>query len=390
MPLLFVAVGGGSLWAIHRGPFRPGAAAIRAGPSLSEKTRPLRSAGFVALFFGLFFVVGVGFLIPFFIWPALRVVEARSWTETPCEILSSGVRTHSGDDGSTYSVQVLFRYEIDGREHISDRYQFLSGSSSGYERKAKAVEKIPPGTQTLCYVNPDDPFDAVLERGFTVDYLFGLVPLVFVLIGAGGVIFSLGAARAAKRDASRPSWGEPRVMGLEAAAAQQSQGPVSLEPAFGPFGKLGCLTLVALFWNGLVSVFVWVALKSWRAGSPDWVLTIFITPFVLIGLLLAACIPYSILALANPRPRLRLSRGAIPLGGSAQIEWSFRGFSGRLRRLRIWLECLESTTRSGGSGRATAGKTTATVEILDRERGWGLDYGSASFTLPEQGRPSGS
>jgi hypothetical protein len=400
LPLLFVAVGAGSLWFLHgRGKAEaPGARGIAPAPSRSA---PFKTVGLLVGFFALFFLVGAGMFVPFFILPVLRVAEARSWRAVPCEILASGVRSHSGDDGDTYSVEALYRYQVDGRQHQSNRYQFLGGSSSGYESKAAAVEKIPAGATITCYVNPDDPFDAVIERGLTTDYLFGLVPLLFALIGAGGMALVIVGARAVKTDAARPSWragipvgptGVPRSAPAGVSRAAGSTGPITLEPAMGPVGKLGCALGIALLWNGVVAPFVWIAVKGFHSGSPDWFLTVVITPFVLIGLLLLSGIPYSILGLLNPRPRLRISRATLRVGESTQIDWSFVGMSGRIRRLKIWLESSRTTTRTVSSDRGTSTQTRVeplgTLDVLERGSGPGIESGSVTFTVPDGTLPT--
>ena len=52
-----------------------------------------------------------------------------------------------------------------------------SFSSSGYEGKRRIVESLRPGTQTTCYVNPDDPTDAVLRRNSLWHAFIILMPI---------------------------------------------------------------------------------------------------------------------------------------------------------------------------------------------------------------------
>ncbi len=391
VPLLFVALPLGVLYWLHGlGRYRPGSSLERRSGregAIRAAARPMKTTTGMFILFGAFFLMGFGMLIPFFVLPVLQVVEARSWVAIPCEIVSSGVRTHAGDDGSTYSVEAVYRYHLDGQEYVSNRYRFMSGSSSGYESKAEAVAKIPAGSRAECYVDPDDPYEAVLDRGFGADFLFGLIPLLFGLIGAGGLYFALQATRGAKRDAARPSWRAPTVA---ASAAALESGPVTLEPRFGPFTKLAGTVLVALFWNGIVSVFLWQLIGSWRAGSPDWLLALFLTPFVLIGLLLLSGVPYSLLAIVNPRPRLRLSTRVLRAGDSAQLDWSFRGASGRIQALRIWLEGTRTETSTSGSKTTVTSSPFRTIEILDRGPGMPVEFGSVSVSVPSDIESSAS
>ncbi len=364
LPLLFVAIGGGSLYLVH----------VDGKP----KKKELQGAVIGLILFGAFFLLGFGMFVPFFLWPALQVVEARSWEPVPCEIESSHVQSHQGDDSTTYSIEVLYRYRVDGQEHSSNRYKFMSGSSSGYEGKAAKVAEIPPGTVTQCYVNPEDPFDVVLYRGFSLDFLFGLIPLLFGVIGAAGLGFGLWSRRQSRRDAEKPSWVAPPQ------SVETEPGPVHLEPAQGPLGKLGCSILVALLWNGLLSVFLWVLYESWKNGATDWFLALFLIPFVLVGLLLLSAIPYAILALVNPRPRVRLSRSALKPGESAQIDWTFTRAASRVKALKIHLE----QTRARGSSDSEEDGESRSIEILDWGEGYPLEFGSVSFRIPHDAQPS--
>ena len=393
VPLLVVTIGGGALWALHGpSPAGPDAPASRGVITAS----PLTTAAGLTLFFGLFFIVGAGLLIPFFVWPAYQVVRARTWTPVECEILESGIASHSGDDGTTYSVEVLYRYRVGGRDILGNRYQFLGGSSSGYDAKAAAVEQIPAGATATCYVDPDDPFDAVVDRGFSRDFFFGLIPALFMLVGTGGMTFAIVTVRAVAKDTAAPSWTPsagvvtaPQTAGMTDEA--WTSGPVVLASVRGRLGGLAGVLAVALFWNGIVALFLWPLVESWRTGNPDWVLAVFLFPFVVVGLLLLASIPYSVLALLNPRPRVRLSSGALRAGKSAMIEWTFDGAASRLRNLRIWLESSRGTHQvTGGPGTTGGadGRPIDSIDILDRAAGQSIEFGTVSFTVPADANPS--
>src|SRR5260370_16998115 len=82
-------------------------------------------------------------------------------------------------------------------------------------------------------------------------------------------------------------------------------------------------------------------LKGGKTGSAPVGLTIFLIPFVLIGLAFIVGIGYFFLALFNPRPRLTLSRRRIPLGGSATLDWSFSGSASRITRVLVRVEGRE-------------------------------------------------
>jgi len=159
-------------------------------------------------------------------------------------------------------------------------------------------------------------------------------------------------------------------------------GPLILKPQVGPVGKVAASVFFALFWNGIVSVFVWQAWKAWERGSPDWFLNIFLIPFVLVGLFSFFAIGHLLLALANPRPRLTLTPGSPRLGSELRLEWSFTGRAGRLGHLRIFLEGREEATYQRGTDTVTEREIFATHDLIDTGNDWEIPKGVAEIVIP--------
>jgi len=343
------------------------------GPSGSQTALKARAKWGARLAFGFFMLAGLAFLIPLFVPAALKVLAARSWDETPCVVISSRVKSHEGDEGATYSVDILYAYEVGGKQYKSNRYQFMGGSSSGYAGKERIVDAHPPGHGTVCYVNPADPTDAVLERGFTPVFLFGLIPLVFVFVGAGGLIHT---ARKARREAAGPAGPEWMPRGVAAA------GPVVLEARHSPRAKLAFVIVFALFWNGIVSVLVRQVVRGWQSGDPNYFLTLFMIPFVLAGLGAIGAIGYFFLKLFNPRPRLAVSSARVPLGGVIELAWEFSGRSQAISRLQVYLEGREEATYTRGTRTYTDKETFAAVDAVDTTSPREILGGRARLTVP--------
>jgi hypothetical protein len=185
-------------------------------------------------------------------------------------------------------------------------------------------------------VNPDDPSEAVINRGLTADMCWGLFPLPFLAVGVGGLLFATGLV--GKKNPTVAEFGDEQ-RALSASRIVESvdewdddfeldelpDGPVVLKPKHSPLAKFIGITLMALFWNGITSVFVYKAVESHLDGKPEWCLTFFITPFVLVGLLLIWGIFHSFLSLFIQRPTLTIDRARIPLGGTARLSWKFSG-----------------------------------------------------------------
>lgn len=366
--------------------------------AISRKASRSLSPGCLVGFFSLFLLFGLGFLA-FFLLPAVKVWKARSWTATRCTVLASEVESHSDSDSTTYSVAVRYRYQVDGTSYESHRYEFLGGSSSGYEHKQEIVERYPPGSRPICWVDPEDPSQAVLERGLTRGYFFALIPAVFVLVGGGGVAFALLSGRRRRPERATP-WlpenrGEPAVTAPSstggftagtgfADAGTESAGPVILQAHSTPIGKLVVIILIAAFWNGITGVFVWQVIRGWRTGTGEGTgcLALFLVPFVLIGVALLLGIPYQFLALFNPRLHLTLSSASLELGGSARLSWSFTGFPGRIRHLRIELEGREEATYRRGTSTHTDRQAFATLAVVDTSERLEIAAGEAAVTVP--------
>ncbi|HEX2254187.1 MAG TPA: DUF3592 domain-containing protein [Thermoanaerobaculia bacterium] len=417
----FFAVGVGGLWILWGGTLPAGLRTRPEGrrpkrPSLGSRAASAAGGrGCLTGFFALFLAAGLGFFVPFFGLPAARVVAARGWQPVPCTIERSGVATHAGDDGNTYSIDVLYSYEHGAQTLRGNRYGFLSGSTSSYEGKAEVVAGLPPGTRTTCWVDPDDPVASVIERGFTVDFLFGLLPLVFVAVGAGGMVFAWKGAggavpvlaegprgRSARGSAGshgqsgwlpRPQVSVHRPGRAEIPRRRRGSPPaptdslalpsaVVLEAPYGPVAKFFGLLAIAAFWNGIVGVFLYQVVIGWRTGAGDGCLTLFLVPFVLVGALLLVSVPHQFLALFNPRPRLVLSAATAPVGGTLLLEWSFRGAAGRIRRLRIVLEGREEATYRRGTSSSTSSEVFAEIPIVDHARPHPLASGHATIHIP--------
>lgn len=382
--IVIAIVGLAFLWGFLSSP-RADAGDRRGGrlpqPLSARSATPRWVPGCLAAFFGVFLVAGLG-AGAFFLRPMLQTIAARSWQPTPCTILYSAVRTHADDEESTYSLDVLYNYYVGGREHRSSRFQSLS-SSGGYDRYADAARRFPAGSRAICFVDPADPEEAVLERSFGKQYMGAIVPLLFILVGAAGVYFvghrMIWGARA------KPSAGLdwlPVTLATGRGYPTPAAAPVELKPTATPLGKFFGFLVLCLFWNGLVSVFVWQVVQGWRSGERDWSMTLFLVPFVVVGLALVAGAVYQLLALANPHPHLALSAASLPPGGTGQLGWRFRGRAGRIRRLHITLEGCEEATYRSGKSTSTDRHIFAVVEIVDTDLAAAIPAGSASFSVP--------
>lgn len=337
--------------------------------------------GCLVFFFLIFFLFGAAGSY-FALWePLSRIAAARSWTETQCDVLSSQVADGSG---STYKVDVRYSWTAGGSTHVGSRYDFMGGSSSGREGKQRIVDRYPPGARVTCWVDPGDPNEAVLSRDLSPAYLIGLLPLLFLAIGLGGLVFTLrpGRGGAVSTVAANES---PFGVPLPAAG----NGPAELKPSATPLGMLLGMVLLALFWNGIVSVFVWQMFLGWRNGQQDGCLTAFLIPFLLIGLALIFGVARRFLVLFNPRLSITLTPGALVSGQTAVVQWRL-GSGGRgVSRVLITFEGREEARYRRGTNTYTDRETFFSQPVVDCAQSSEISAGgSGTFTLPAEALPS--
>jgi Protein of unknown function (DUF3592) len=381
-PLIFVVIGAGGLYFIWRKQPPPEARPI-ATPIARSGAKG--KYGLVALF-AIFAIAGLAIFYPLGIRPIAKTLDAKSWVQTPCRVLRGEVHSHDSDDGTTYSIDILYSYEYDGQTYKSDRYDFIGGSSSGYRGKASVVAQYEAMPNPTCYVNPKHPSEAVLKRGFHAKLLLALFPLPFILVGIGGIY---GTLRSKKWTASGATAWMPENCRSTAdndisMLRQADASPVVLRAKHSPWAKLVGVILFAVIWNGIISVLVFQVVGSFRQGHPRWGMMLFSLPFVLVGLGSLAFVVYQFLALFNPRPTLELSSSTIALGGAAELGWHFTGRTHRIGAFTVILRGVEQATYRRGTDTCTDRNTFYEMELYKTSSAASVAAGQVGFVLPQE------
>jgi hypothetical protein len=123
-----------------------------------------------------------------------------------------------------------------------------------------------------------------------------------------------------------------------------------------------------LFWNGIVAVFVVVALRGFLKGDPDWVLTVFIVPFVLVGIGLIVFFLRGLVVTTAVGPTLiEISDQPLRPGERYRL---FVSQTGRLRMksMEVLFVCDEETTYRQGTDTRTETKRVYEQPLVRRER----------------------
>jgi hypothetical protein len=371
IPLVFIAVGVGGIIAVWRA--KP-AAAI----AVSERFRGGKGGVLGMRIFGsVFILIGGAAMYAMLIHPMLREFVAAKWPQVPCEILSSKVGQHHGSKGGyTYSVDVRYRYTVGGTERIGTSYNFDTGTSSSLGWRSAAVTALPVGKMTVCYVNPEDPLDAVLSVTGSPDRWFGLIPGLFVIVG----LFIFFKAPVAGRRSSVVPTGVTAAASVLSSLRQDDAsgtgGEVELKQSSPPGCAFAVIVFAALFWNGIT----WGILLATRPG--DWGPRIFLGVFALIGFGLLCAAFHQFLALFNPRPVLTVSTPAVPLGGRLGVRWRFTGNVRRIVKLTIALVAREEATYRRGTDTTTDRNVFVNTVLLDSADRAQFSEGSVSVEIP--------
>ncbi|MFU8894059.1 MAG: DUF3592 domain-containing protein [Luteolibacter sp.] len=277
-------------------------------------------------FFGVFALAGFGILFGVIAPMWWGWFRAKSWDEVPARVLWSRVETNRGSDSTTYMPRIFYQYEWDGREFRSDRYRFSSMSSSGYDGKKAVVDAHPAGAQVTCFVNPNAPWQAVLDRRLGGFAWFSLFPLPFMAVGVFGLRWAFGIVRETKGGAKAKAKARHTSLRSDHAFDSLEAGqdrPLEFRSGANRRRDALIALALALFWNGIISVFVIQMVRGWQAGESPWFLSLFLIPFVGVGLHLCGAFLHKLLSLANPQLVLRIEPANPRLGDTLQLSWRF-------------------------------------------------------------------
>jgi hypothetical protein len=162
----------------------------------------------------------------------------------------------------------------------------------------------------------------------------------------------------------------------------RGEGPMQLKPTQGRWTRVLGMTIMALFWNGILCVFVFHIVRGHLRGEPEWILTIFIIPFVLIGLGLIGAILYGVLAARNPRVMLTVSNDVLGPGGTLDLTWDIPARAARIGKLAIELIAEESATYTRGTDTVTDTRQVYRHTLAEATDPQLIAAGMASATVP--------
>jgi len=345
---------------------------------------------FFLLFGIIFLAAGLFFTYQTAIKPALQVREAQDWQSVPCKIISAEVvrthrpRTHrTGGAGTSYHARIVYKYEYKGKEYQSDRIGFLLRSGSDASRKI--VQKYKTAENPHCYVNPENPSQAVLERSLGWGKFVGWFSLIFVVVGALILFFVI---RSVRRYLKTPTVADksdylPKLRVFRRINAE-STSEITLKPP-SVVRVFIVLAAVTVFWNLLVPCTLLDVFHAVTRGNLGELMTPTLI-FTIVGAVLLLITLVFFLKLFNPWPLLTIQRTQIPLGSTASVGWRFKGKVSRLKSLTITLRGKEWIRYKSGRGKNRNDRTEQRVfyqkELRRTENAMEIRHGQTQVKIP--------
>ncbi len=277
--------------------------------------------------------------------------DARSWVEVPCQIDSAELKESRGSDSTTYSAKATYHYDFNGRSYQSDRVGLDKGGDNVGDFQSRTHRELSShresGQAFRCFVDPDEPENAVLYRGlrWEMQAFMAIFALTFPVVGAALVVGGIVGGRAEKREAvlkaryPQEPW---KWKGMWAGSEIPEQA-----------GRLGSAFDLYTLWAALVIFpLIWATAASgaFATDKKAWLLGIF---FVL------WCVPAGF---TLKRIRKRRVMGSTVLELAEMPAWPGGKLAGNivlerplavLENPELVLTCEKLTTQSSGDGNST-------------------------------------
>ena len=126
------------------------------------------------------------FLIVIF-YTRRKVAQVESWSSTTGTVTLSTIDVHkSGTRNSTPYPVVRYSYQVMGREYEANK--IMPGAEIGGSGAQKVIDHYPVGAQVMVYYDPQNPYEAVLEKKAPAQWVMWLV-----LVIINGMLFGLAA-----------------------------------------------------------------------------------------------------------------------------------------------------------------------------------------------------
>ena len=297
----------------------------------------LNKGSVFGILFGLVFL-GIGVGAGYFSSRTLMQAEAmRAWRETPARVVTCDlIVSHGSKGGNSYRTSAQYQYEVNGVRYTGDRVSLHSGSDnigSFHQRLyAELRRRMDRKEPTTCWVNPQNPADAILVRKPRPEMLIFMQLFVLGFGAAGLAVVMSGLAGLTQAAA-----------GAETAAGQ---GQIRMRGA-SVHRVAGAL---ALGWNGYVGWFLWKAFLVMAPEALPWYLWLLaatgVVPAVIAGYLIGRFRKFGI-SVFEMSPLPGVLGG--PVAGTIRIPAKVETEAG----FELVLQCIHQYTTGSGKQSST-------------------------------------
>ncbi|MEA3364073.1 MAG: DUF3592 domain-containing protein [Candidatus Hydrogenedentes bacterium] len=313
------------------------------------------------LVFALVLIFGASLFYLLTVTNYQKTSAVKTWKETPCKISRSEVTSRSeirdGRHRTYYNAELAYAYTFDGKEYRGSGYGFGQGSSTSRAKADDIVAANPVGAERVCYVNPNDPSEAVLNRDLPTVALIGVLGIFMVLIGLGGMV---------------------RAFLPKRAVAPRADGSVVLRPQSSPLMRFGVTTCTAIG-IGVATVFLFsenVAFLGLIFGA--------------FAVLLGIGAVYFLLAFFNPRVTVTVTTLEAAPGDMLGISWEFSGSTVKLQTLKVLLKGMEETRVRRGNKSSKKTETFEETVLYETTDPAEMKSSEVGCLIPETARPTGT
>ena len=158
---------------------------------------------------------------------------------------------------------------------------------------------------------------------------------------------------------------------------QNLHGPLRLKSSYGRMSIFLGILFITVFWNGIT----WTGCYHiWRDG--DTIGMVFISLFVVVGLVLIFACINAFLKLFNPIVAIAVSYGAPQPGETLDLAWESTGLVRRIRELQLSIIGEEVVTYVRGTTTTTERKIFQRLPLANAKTESEMRFGSISIDLP--------
>jgi hypothetical protein len=320
------------------------------------------------------------------VMPQHEVAASARWSKTPCIIATSEViREDNGESADTFRPGVRFRYRDPGTrtERLGGKFNFNPTSASDPTLPGAIVAHYPTGTLTYCYVDPEHPETAVLQRSMGERKGAGAIALGLVLAGSIGLFSGLLLPKRA------PGVSPDAAMLLKLRAIQHSGSAAGYPP---PPARRGPVLYrsTELRQQRFVSSFSVALACATATVTIGWANSLFWGNFVVwlvAGVLAVIAISQFLISfkrlwkLSTPSINIGFARPLEP-GTAVELRWAFTGRSStRIDLLALALIGHEEATYTRGTDTITDRRAMPEEPLLEVPHAGRLGEGKCMVNL---------